>query len=456
MSVSLSPIGGAGWQFFDNNGNPLTGGKIYTYDAGTTTPQTTYTSSAGNVAQANPIVLDSAGRVPSGEIWLTSGQRYKFVLETSSGVLLGTYDNVSGINENQFLMVSNFSSFSAALSFIGSSSASLIIDEPVSISANVTIPSNVNLVFENGGRFNVTGNSTVSINGTVSAGAYQIFNAPTIVLAVYATNTPASITNNVIFGGVSRPEVNPRWWGAGGTSDDSIALQAALWCITQGSPGITVRLEDNVTYTVSTSMVVDTDYFRLTGGPGSTIKRKDNVPADTMTVLTTGFLGRYTWGPGYPLTNMRFDNFEVDGNKANNVIGVNDNFENCVNALYLSQSRIENLTVRNALRFGIAISNSSDVIAQGNIVAACDEGGLYAEVGARIIFDSNKITDTPIAPWNIGSLTFNFISQGVISNNISVGALDGIYIRNECDSVSIVGNTVVSPTRYGIWLRPLS
>jgi hypothetical protein len=86
------------------------------------------------------------------------------------------------------------------------------------------------------------------------------------------------------------------------------------------------------------------------------------------------------------------------------------------------------------------------------MVSACDEGGLYAEVGARIIFDSNRITDTPVAPWNIGSLTFNFISQGVISNNVSVGARDGIYLRNTCDSVSIVGNTIGSPTRYGIWL----
>ena len=47
MAVNLSPIGGACWQFFDNNGAPLTGGKLYTYAAGTTTPQATYTSISG-------------------------------------------------------------------------------------------------------------------------------------------------------------------------------------------------------------------------------------------------------------------------------------------------------------------------------------------------------------------------------------------------------------------------
>jgi hypothetical protein len=99
MAVNLSPVGGAAAQFFTNSGNVLTGGKLYTYLAGTTTPTPTYTTSAGNVARTNPIVLDAAGRVPSGgEIWLTEGIQYKFVLTDSSDVLIGTYDNVYGIS----------------------------------------------------------------------------------------------------------------------------------------------------------------------------------------------------------------------------------------------------------------------------------------------------------------------------------------------------------------------
>jgi hypothetical protein len=93
MSVSLSPYAGAGAQFFDNNGNPLAGGLIYTYAAGTTTPIATYTSSSGLTANANPIVLDSAGRTPA-QIWLTAGNSYKFVLETALGVTIKTDDNI--------------------------------------------------------------------------------------------------------------------------------------------------------------------------------------------------------------------------------------------------------------------------------------------------------------------------------------------------------------------------
>ena len=96
MAVNLSAFGGVGWQFFDNNGVPLAGGLIYTYAAGTTTPQATYTTSAGNVAHTNPIVLDSAGRVPGGEIWLTMTLNYKFVLKTSAGITIATFDNIYG------------------------------------------------------------------------------------------------------------------------------------------------------------------------------------------------------------------------------------------------------------------------------------------------------------------------------------------------------------------------
>jgi hypothetical protein len=106
MAVFLSPIGGAGLQFFNNDGTVLSGGKLYTYAAGTTTPKATYTTSAGNIAHTNPIVLNSAGRVPGGEIWLTVAQ-YKFVLNTSDDVLIATYDNISGIGAAEF-QVQNF------------------------------------------------------------------------------------------------------------------------------------------------------------------------------------------------------------------------------------------------------------------------------------------------------------------------------------------------------------
>lgn len=95
MAVNLSPVGNS-QQFFDNNGVPLNGGLIYTYQAGSSTPLATYTDINATVANANPIVLNSAGRL-ANEVWLTYGYYYKFVLKDSSGVTIGTYDNLYGI-----------------------------------------------------------------------------------------------------------------------------------------------------------------------------------------------------------------------------------------------------------------------------------------------------------------------------------------------------------------------
>jgi hypothetical protein len=101
--VYLSPVGGVAAQFFTNTGAVLTGGKLYTYAAGTTTPQATYTTSSGNVARTNPIVLDAAGRVgDGGEIWITSAS-YKFVLKDATDVLIATYDNVVAMGSGSYI-----------------------------------------------------------------------------------------------------------------------------------------------------------------------------------------------------------------------------------------------------------------------------------------------------------------------------------------------------------------
>ena len=98
MSINLSAFAGAGAQFLDANGAPLTGGLLYSYLSGTSTPATTYTSRAGTANNTNPIVLDAAGRTPS-EIWLDGGVLYKFVLKSSTYVQIGTYDSIPAIND---------------------------------------------------------------------------------------------------------------------------------------------------------------------------------------------------------------------------------------------------------------------------------------------------------------------------------------------------------------------
>lgn len=90
-SVSLSPA--PKLQFFGTDGNPLAGGKLYTYAAGTTTPLSTYYDSTGTATNSNPIILDSRGEA---NVWLDSAA-YKFVLKTASDTLIWTVDNITSV-----------------------------------------------------------------------------------------------------------------------------------------------------------------------------------------------------------------------------------------------------------------------------------------------------------------------------------------------------------------------
>jgi len=145
MAVFLSPVGGAAAQFFTNSGVPLSGGKLYTYAAGTTTPKTSYTSSSGSTAHTNPIILDSAGRVPGGEIWI-SAPPYKFVLNTSTDVLIATYDNVLGIGAASY-QVDNFT---------GTGSQTVFTLSAASLGENFTFVY-INGVYQNKNTYAVSG-----------------------------------------------------------------------------------------------------------------------------------------------------------------------------------------------------------------------------------------------------------------------------------------------------------
>lgn len=96
-AVKLSPIFND--TQLDNSGNLANGFFVYTYVAGTTTPQTTYTDATGTVPQANPVALNARGE-PANPFWLTIGLTYKFVLKDASNNLIRTIDNVTGVNDS--------------------------------------------------------------------------------------------------------------------------------------------------------------------------------------------------------------------------------------------------------------------------------------------------------------------------------------------------------------------
>src|SRR5919198_4053840 len=77
---------------FSNAGAIISGAKLYSYVAGTSTPVTLYSDVNLSVALANPVIADSAGRF--SEIFGTPGTSIKLVLKDASDVQLWSVDNI--------------------------------------------------------------------------------------------------------------------------------------------------------------------------------------------------------------------------------------------------------------------------------------------------------------------------------------------------------------------------
>jgi hypothetical protein len=178
MAYYLSPV--CNGQIVDANGAPLSGGLIYTYQAGTTTPVTTYSDNAGT-AQPNPIVLNSAGRATDGPIWLLGGQAVKLVVKNSSGVTQYTYDNVTGVNDpsnastaDQWVVYTGAPTYISATSFSVSGDQTNTFQKGRRLkSANTggTVHSMINSASFSGGITTVT---VVNDSGALDAGLSQV------------------------------------------------------------------------------------------------------------------------------------------------------------------------------------------------------------------------------------------------------------------------------------------
>ena len=235
MSVSLSLFAGAGGQFFDNNGIPLAGGLLYTYAAGTTTPQATYTTSAGSIANANPIVLDSAGRT-ANEIWLTAGSTYKFLLKTSTGTQIGSYDNISGANDFSALSAASGSSL---IGFIQSGAGAVAETVQTKLRENVSVK-------DFGAVGNGTTDDTAAVQAAIAAvaaagGGVLNFPAGTYKLTSGLSDGGKTIQfvgvgvneSSVTFGTVTRLQFNGAISGITLTGNGS----GVRWMVLQGDGG---------------------------------------------------------------------------------------------------------------------------------------------------------------------------------------------------------------------------
>ena len=190
MTVSISPIWN-GFQFFDNSGLPLNGGLLYQYQAGSTTLQRiTYSDSDGVTSNANPIVLDSSGRIPV-EMYLTDGQAYKFVLTDPTGEIVYAYvDNIIGV---QASVGGGGGGGGGTTGAVWNS----IADAPSFVSVNsFVIPNSYVGAFAIGNRVQVSYGGTSFSYGTVSAVSYA---SPNTHVTIVNDNTILNSSMTAVF-----------------------------------------------------------------------------------------------------------------------------------------------------------------------------------------------------------------------------------------------------------------
>jgi hypothetical protein len=186
--VAITPL--PKWQIIDGNGDPIVGAKVYTYAAGTTTPQATYTDATGAIQNANPVIADADGFV---EIWIDRSLAYKYVVTDPNDVTIYTVD---GINESAGSGQSQtFAAGSAAapsVNFVGATTSGMY--SPGADSVGISSNGVAAIIVDSSQNVGVGGNPTVKLD---VFGALRASSASITSGGITVASGGADITGNV-------------------------------------------------------------------------------------------------------------------------------------------------------------------------------------------------------------------------------------------------------------------
>jgi len=497
MAVNLSPVGGVAAQFFDNSGNVLTGGKLQTYLAGTTTPAVTYTDSSGATPWSNPIILNASGRVPgSGEIWL-SDLAYKFVLTDSNDVLIATYDNVTGINSNfvNFISESEIQTATAGQTVF---TLTTMQYQP-GVNNLLVFVDGVNQYEGSGYSFVETNATTVTFDQGLHVGALVKFTTATPINTLTADAATTAYTPPYVDSVTTNVEtklaetVSVKDFGAvgDGVTDDSAAVQAAMDSgakkivfpygeyLLNSTIYITASETTLIGYSATISTPADITAF-LIGYNGTSFDKTDNViiegfifeGGDTSTSTPSSAISIYppTTNPyveGGGCSNIKVDKikasgytFGVSGTAADNVTVTNSNFGGMIYHPGLG-----------AGGYGVLLQTCYNIVIESNKFTADSEDrhGIYLSSDPSRTYNSSNVckktvVNGNIIDWTNATATTGFesclVARAVIDlnivNNIFIAGYGGIDYDLENgpgENVTIANNTFTDIRSDGVASR---
>lgn len=214
-------------QFFDDAGDPLAGGKLYSYEAGTTTPKATYTTAAGSTPNANPVVLDSAGRAT---VFLDGS--YKFILTDADDNTIEETDNVTAFSSGGVVDFSSLAAVEPAEDdyvLIGDTSDAGATKKALKSSIAVSPPHNNTLAPHRGLVIKYVSATTVDLDAT----EVTLYTSGGVAKKFATLNETLDITASGANGLDTGSEATSTWyhiWGIGksdGTLDGVLSVSAS-------------------------------------------------------------------------------------------------------------------------------------------------------------------------------------------------------------------------------------
>lgn len=231
--------------------------------------------------------------------------------------------------------VYDFNDLEDAIDSTGTNEAEILIPNQQDITDDLTIPANITLRFIQGGTLNISAGKTVTINGYVDAGLYQIFEG----------------TGLVSFGSGSTTEIYPEWWGIDGTADEVQINQS----IDSLSFGGVVKLAAT-TYLIAAPIVVATEANLIGAGINKTII--EQVAEDDLINIGVGVAAEYIKVKGMKLEGLNGEGIGVEIGANGEHIIVEEVY--CTTAEFGFDTKGKNVTFRDCEAYDNGNDTSND------------------------------------------------------------------------------------------------